>query len=39
MRDHVTPDACNVIVVLGNNSAEFTVGILGGEGWTLGNVE
>ena len=28
--DHVTPDSCGVIVVLGNDEVEFLLGILGG---------
>jgi hypothetical protein len=30
--DHVTPDSCGVIVVLGDNRVEFLLGILGGGG-------
>jgi len=30
--DHVTPDGCSVIVVLGDNRVEFLLGILGGGG-------
>ncbi len=30
--DHVTPDCCGVIVVVGDNRVEFLLGILGGGG-------
>ena len=30
--DHVTPDSCGVIVVLGDDGVEFLLGILGGGG-------
>jgi hypothetical protein len=30
--DHVTPDSCGVIVVLGDDRVEFLLGILGGGG-------
>ena len=30
--DHVTPDGCGVIVVLGDDRIEFLLGILGGGG-------
>jgi hypothetical protein len=30
--DHVTPDSCGVIVLLGDNRVELLLGILGGGG-------